>query len=112
MPVTEQLADAERVGSFFQRARPAAAVPPAAPDDAAPAPGPQGPVFTNVPPSRPSTSGPVPMRPIQPRGGAPESLPEPPRNAPGPGGAEPETTTPGTTAPPPSTVILPGPGGG
>lgn len=111
MPATEQLADAERVGSFFQRARPAAAAPAALRDEAAPAPGPQGPVFTSVPPSRPSTSGPVPVRPIQPRDGAPETFPEPSRNAPGPGGFEPETSAPGTTVPPPSTVVIPGPGG-
>ena len=110
MPATEQFADAERVGSFFQRARPVAAA--AGPrEEPVFAPGPQGPVITSVPASRPSTSTGAPLRYVPPRGG-PEAAPEPSRNAPGPGGSEPETLSPSTTAPPPTTVIMPGPGGG
>lgn len=109
MPSTEQLADGERVGSFFQRARPAVAAP-ATRDEPVYAPGPQGPVITSVPVTRPATAG-APSR-SAPSRGFPEAAPEPSRNNAGPGGAEPETVSPGTTAAPPSTVVTPGPGGG
>jgi tetratricopeptide (TPR) repeat protein len=111
MPATEQLANSDRIASFFQRARPAAAAPH---EESAPAPLAQGPVVTTVPPAgapRPAVPPPVPVRPVSPRGGAPETTSEPPRNAPGPGGLEPETPPPGTTSVPPTTVA-PGPGGG
>lgn len=121
-PGAEQLSDAERIGAFFQRARPAAAVAaPREPEESPPAPAPQGPVVTSVPPvstARPAVAPTaVPVRPVPPRSRARdrETVEEPPRGA-GPGGFEPEapgttSSPPSTSAPPPPTVV-PGPGGG
>jgi hypothetical protein len=122
LPLTEQLADADRLGAFFQRARPAAVVAAPPREEPAPEPGPQGPVVTSVPPAgsaRPAVKpAPVPVRPVPSRGRAPQTVEEQPRGMPGPGGFEPEPAPPGTVSPPPSmnapppSTILPGPGGG